>query len=89
MVIEAFQIPLKEEGLDDAPEWFTSRRFRDGGPHVFYDGSRFPERYIRIVTIPTREGTINGYPGDYIIQGVQGEIYPCGDEIFNTTYEAV
>jgi hypothetical protein len=28
-------------------------------------------------------------PGDWIIKGVQNEIYPCKPEIFATTYEAV
>jgi len=37
--------------------------------------------------IKTREGTLFGYPGDWLITGIQGEIYPCGDEIFKATYE--
>ena len=28
-------------------------------------------------------------PGDWIITGVQGEMYPCNDEIFRMTYEAI
>ena len=39
------------------------------------------------VHIETREGTLKGYPGDFIIKGVEGEIYPCGEEIFYKTYE--
>ena len=27
--------------------------------------------------------------GDYIIKGVQGEIYPCKSDIFEQTYEKV
>ena len=27
--------------------------------------------------------------GDWIIRGVAGEFYPCKDEIFQQTYEAV
>ena len=27
--------------------------------------------------------------GDYIIRGVNGEIYPCKRDIFDKTYEAV
>jgi hypothetical protein len=26
-------------------------------------------------------------PGDFIIQGVEGEIYPCKPDIFHKTYE--
>lgn len=28
-------------------------------------------------------------PGDFIIQGVQGEFYPCKPDIFEATYEPV
>ena len=28
-------------------------------------------------------------PGDYIITGVKGELYPCKPEIFEMTYEKV
>lgn len=27
--------------------------------------------------------------GDWIIRGIRGELYPCKDEIFRATYEAV
>lgn len=36
--------------------------------------------------IHTREGTIVGLPGDWLLTGVEGEQYPCGDEIFRKTY---
>jgi len=39
--------------------------------------------------IPTLEGTMEAKLGDYIIQGVQGEVYPCKPDIFEATYEAV
>ena len=28
-------------------------------------------------------------PGDYIIKGIQGEVYPCKPDIFEATYEKV
>ncbi len=28
-------------------------------------------------------------PGDWIIQGVKGEFYPCKPDIFDATYERV
>ena len=40
------------------------------------------------VKIPTLEGTMNAAPLDWIIQGVNGEFYPCKPEIFEKTYEA-
>lgn len=39
--------------------------------------------------IDTREGTVWAYPGDVIIRGAEGEVYPCGAEIFDETYELV
>ena len=37
----------------------------------------------------TREGTMLASIGDWIIRGVQGELYPCKPDIFEQTYEAV
>ena len=39
--------------------------------------------------IPTLEGVMKASPGDYIIRGVQGELYPCKPNIFEDTYEVV
>lgn len=37
--------------------------------------------------IVTLEGDMRCYPGDYIIRGVKGELYPCKPDIFALTYE--
>lgn len=54
------------------------------------------DRYIHgvknggeILTIETLEGVMEARPGDWIIQGVKGEFYPCKPDIFEATYEAV
>ena len=39
------------------------------------------------IVIKTREGEIVGYPGEILIRGVKGELYPCGREIFDETYD--
>lgn len=39
--------------------------------------------------IHTLEGEHLVNDGDYIIQGVQGELYPCKPDIFEATYEKV
>ena len=41
------------------------------------------------IDIPTLEGTMRAYVGDWIIRGVAGEFYPCRDDIFTATYEPV
>ena len=42
-----------------------------------------------VIDIKTLEGTMRADVGDWIIQGVQGEFYPCKPDIFEATYEAV
>jgi hypothetical protein len=37
--------------------------------------------------IETPEGTMIAEPGDWIIRGIKGEIYPCKPDIFAATYE--
>ena len=39
------------------------------------------------IGIRTLEGTMIANPGDWIIRGVQGELYPCKPDIFAATYE--
>jgi len=39
--------------------------------------------------IQTLEGKMKGDFGDFIIKGIQGEVYPCKPDIFETTYEKV
>lgn len=41
------------------------------------------------LTISTLEGDMVASLGDWIIRGVQGEVYPCKPDIFEQTYEAV
>lgn len=37
--------------------------------------------------IKTLEGTVFADVGDYVIQGVKGEFYPCDPDVFHATYE--
>lgn len=39
--------------------------------------------------IPTLEGNMEASIGDFIIRGIQGEFYPCKEDIFYATYEKV
>lgn len=52
------------------------------------------EEYCNLVkeeglTIHTLEGDMIAYIGDYIIKGVNSEMYPCKENIFIKTYELV
>jgi hypothetical protein len=42
----------------------------------------------RTLRVPTLEGEHIASPGDWIIRGVKGELYPCKPDIFAVTYEA-
>lgn len=59
------------------------------------DDNEIPERGIYIdpadgfLMIRTLEGDMKVTPGDYIISGVAGEVYPCKPGIFAKTYEEV
>ena len=39
--------------------------------------------------IPTLEGEMTANIGDWIIEGIKGELYPCKPDIFEATYEEV
>ena len=39
------------------------------------------------IAIATLEGVMTANPGDWIIRGVKGELYPCKPDIFGMTYE--
>lgn len=82
IVVEAIQIqrnPTTEE-IMSYPLWFIEAiknlEVRDAE-----DGSG--------LVVSTLEGTMLCRWGNYIIQGVNGELYPCDCEIFNKTYEPV
>jgi hypothetical protein len=83
IVIEAFKFYV-----DSMPDWFLDQ-MSDNTIMIFncdYNRYGIDDAYC---TIETLEGTMRGNGGDYIIKGVQGEIYPCKSEIFEATYEKV
>lgn len=77
VVIEAFRF-----SVDYIPDWFMDEVTRN---NIILHGEAYkPLEYCEIKTL---EGTMRGDAGDYIIRGVNGEIYPCKPDIFNKTYE--
>jgi len=68
----------------DAPEWLLSAQCLPMD-HV---GAVFIDDDDTRLTVRTLEGPVTATPGDWIIQGVQGELYPCKPDIFEQTYEA-
>jgi hypothetical protein len=39
------------------------------------------------LSVATMEGVMKARIGDYIIEGIQGEYYPCNQDIFEKTYD--
>ena len=39
--------------------------------------------------VETKEGTMQGKAGDYLVTGTVGEKYPCDRQIFEDSYEEV
>lgn len=81
--IEAFQFYV-----DPMPDWFMDKVSSNDVILYNCDYREYStsEAYCEIVTL---EGTMRGDGGDYIIKGIQGEIYPCKPDIFMATYEKV
>lgn len=48
-----------------------------------------PEDATDNFIIATLEGEMTVRPGDYVILGVKGELYPCKADIFEATYESL
>ena len=74
VVIEAWQVGSKMP----MPKWLLEaiekrEVTRDGTAGIY---------------VATLEGIMLAKPGDYIIQGIKGELYPCKPDIFAATYEA-
>lgn len=88
IVIEAFQMTAeRREDNADWPNWLhdawqLEREF----PGSLYPTTRGVTA-DRTVSIGTLEGPLLVSPGDWIIRGVKGEIYPCKPDIFAASYE--
>lgn len=82
--VEITAIELTQYGdFVRAVQWVND----NGGSAVFSPALR--EGQDDYLIIHTLEGNMEAHVGWFIIQGVKGEFYPCENEIFNLTYEAV
>lgn len=75
VIVDAWK--FNGEGFHDWPQWLRQKGFSI---------RRIAENRLDIETL---EGMMFCNIGDFIILGVQGEIYPCKPDIFEATYEAV
>lgn len=89
--IDAWQ--FYEDGLRNAPQWLLEK-LNSSDVSVETSRTQYADRRMGIkkrttLSITTLEGTMVAQEGDYIIRGVQGEIYPCKPDIFDKTYEKI
>lgn len=83
VVVEAFQL-----GIDYIPDWFMDKVTNETAT-LHGSSSGFVHIQDTNADIETLEGVMHANYGDYIIRGVNGEIYPCKPDIFEKTYEEV
>jgi hypothetical protein len=93
VVIEAFQLgehlryPYEPKWFMDAITNGTIQQARWTQTGSFGASDPLRQSYCSGCFIVTLEGVMQARTGDYIIQGVSGEIYPCKPDIFEKTYE--
>lgn len=86
VVIEAYQwkesdaLNLRGKGW---PNWLVAatRCAEDGADQIV------TQSFEGYATIKTLEGEMRADIGDWIIRGINGELYPCKPDIFAATYE--
>lgn len=88
VVIEAVHVPYNEYADEpgiwpELPVWLEEA-WKAGVIYPKFKGEDYWYYYIK-----TLEGEMECSPDDYLIRGVQGELYPCKPDIFEATYEKV
>jgi len=71
------------EGKVAAPDKFAWHKFRKRP--VVISAIRMDVSF----KVETLEGWYQGQSGDWLIEGIEGELYPCKDRIFRATYEPI
>ena len=89
VVIEAVQW-TNSKGFTKKPQWLK-QAMKDGTLIKHEHFCFTPARELHSVTwgVDTLEGEMRLSNGDWLIRGIKGELYPCKNEIFIETYEAV
>jgi hypothetical protein len=92
VVIEAFQMTEEKRWNNfDWPEWLHKawNKEPDEPGCLFCVDSQGQQGPGNQLCIRTLEGIHQVSFDDYIIQGIQGELYPCKPDIFEETYDKI
>jgi hypothetical protein len=68
------------------PEWFLTA-FNDGT--IEYGTKRDGSGFLTIHDKVNNHGDLIANDGDWIMRGVNGELYPCTNDVFEQTYERI
>jgi hypothetical protein len=80
VVVEAFQVHPDDGYTRQLPPMWLVNAMSGGSVKPLPNAA---------LAINTLEGEMRADVGDWIIQGVKGELYPCKNDIFAATYDPV
>ena len=91
VVIEAFQMTKERRVCNvEWPDWMHEAWNKDFDDPSSLSASEYPNSDgTDKLAVQTLRGKCIVSWGDFIIQGVQGELYPCKPDIFKETYKEV
>lgn len=85
----------KKPIIVEAVQWMPGRYFKhfQHGREMWLEKAMNGSDSVIVVDgdkliVKTLEGVMVANPGDWIIRGVKGELYPCKNDIFMATYDA-
>ena len=84
VVVEAIQWDPDTMKWSDFPA-----KYQVGGGHFRTSGIMGQWMNTGELKVSTLEGVVVAQPNDWIVRGVQDEMYPVRDDIFRATYEEV
>ena len=73
-----FKEACKKHGIKPTWSWYKKKPFSIRAIQINKD-----------FMVKTLEGDHTATAGDYLLEGVRGELYPCKRDIFEDTYERV
>lgn len=74
---------------EDIPLDVTEEEIEGAEQYISIPTKKYARKMPCRFKVQTLEGEMIGEQGDYLVQGVEGELYPCKGEIFEKTYSKV
>ena len=86
MIHKYVKLPVEIEAVQFTRDNFEEIKSFTNGIAKSFTIERCPNGKCWCI-IPTLEGNHTALEGDFIIEGVKGEFYPCKSNIFKETYD--